>query len=62
MSSSKITSKALGSIMSIIFRCVVHAWMRPTLSNTLCLFGQEPLLIKTQDKMNKDLTLSKASI
>ena len=36
--------------------------MRPTLSNTLCLLYQEPLLMKTQEEMNKDLTLSKASM
>ena len=35
--------------------------MGPTLSNNLCLLDQEPLLMKTQAEMNKDLTLSKAS-
>ena len=53
MSSFKSTSKALGLIMSIIFRYVVYAWMTLTISNTLCLLDQEPFTMKSQDKMNK---------
>ena len=61
MSSSKITSKALASIMSIILDVLFMPEWGQLFPILYVFLDQEPLLMKTQDEMNKDLTLSKAS-
>ena len=60
MSSSKITSKALGSIVSITSDVLfMHEWGQP-FPILYVFLDKEPLLMKTQDEMNKDWKHSKA--